>query len=147
MFVRSHLNHGNIMHDQAYNFTFHQKLESFQCNASRVITVTVRATSRENLYQEFCLELLQAKRWYRELCWLVCCTKKYAFLKIHVIDKKATSLLISRCYINQIFHSNLFLLLFSSEYFFFRFTMSRRYSINIYVLNDWYLCYFYVLCV
>ena len=135
------------MHDQAYNFTFHQKLESFQCNASRVITVTVRATSRENLYQEFCLELLQAKRWYRELCWLVCCTKKYAFLKIHVIDKKATSLLISRCYINQIFHSNLFLLLFSSEYFFFRFTMSRRYPINIYVLNDWYLCYFYVLCV
>ena len=49
------------MHDQAYNFTFHQKLESFQCNASRVITVTVRATSRENLYQEFCLELLQER--------------------------------------------------------------------------------------
>ena len=38
------------------------------------------------------------------------------FSKTHVIDQKATSLLISGCGINQIFYSNLFLLLFLSGY-------------------------------
>ena len=44
LFVRPHLDHRDIIHDQAYNFAFHQKLESFQYNASLVITVTIRGT-------------------------------------------------------------------------------------------------------
>ena len=32
-FVRLHLYYGDIIHDQAYNATFHQKLESIQYNA------------------------------------------------------------------------------------------------------------------
>ena len=29
-FVRSHLDYGDIVYDQTYNFSFHQKIESFQ---------------------------------------------------------------------------------------------------------------------
>ena len=31
-FVRPHLNYGNIIYDQAYNASFHQKLELMQYN-------------------------------------------------------------------------------------------------------------------
>ena len=49
LFVRCHLDHGNIIYDQAYIFTFHQKLESFQYNASLSTTDTIRGTSRTRL--------------------------------------------------------------------------------------------------
>ena len=32
-FVRPHLDYGNMIYDEAYNETFHQKLESIQYNA------------------------------------------------------------------------------------------------------------------
>ena len=31
LFIIPHLDHGDVIHYQAYNFTFHQKLKSFQC--------------------------------------------------------------------------------------------------------------------
>ena len=51
LFVRSHLDHRVIIHDQVYNFAFRQKLQSFQDNAYLAITGTTRGTSREKLHQ------------------------------------------------------------------------------------------------
>ena len=37
-FVRPYLDYGDILYDQAYNMSFHHKLESIQCNACLAIT-------------------------------------------------------------------------------------------------------------
>ena len=66
-FVRPYLDYGDILHDQAYNMSFHHKLESIQYNACLTITGAIRGTSKENLYQELCLASLQLRRWYRKL--------------------------------------------------------------------------------
>ena len=50
-FVRPQLDYRNILYDQAYNMSFHQKLESIQYNACLAITGKMRATSKEKLYQ------------------------------------------------------------------------------------------------
>ena len=61
------MDYGDIIYDEAYNATFHQKLESIQYNACLAITGAIRGTSREKLYQELGLESLQLRRWYRKL--------------------------------------------------------------------------------
>ena len=66
-FVRPHLDYGDILYDQAYNMSFHHKLESIQYNAFLAITGTIQGTSKEKLYQELGLESLQLRRWYRKL--------------------------------------------------------------------------------
>ena len=66
-FVRSHLHYGDILYDQAYNMSFHHKLESIQYNACLAITGAIGGTSKENFYQELGLESLQLRRWYRKL--------------------------------------------------------------------------------
>ena len=48
-FIRPHLNYSDIIYDQAYNTSFHQKLELLQYNACLAITGAIRDTSRENL--------------------------------------------------------------------------------------------------
>ena len=68
-FIRPHLDYGDIIYDQAYNDSFHQKLESIQYNAALAITGPIRGTSRAKLYQELGLESLQERRWYRKLCY------------------------------------------------------------------------------
>ena len=67
-FIRPHLDHGDTIYDQAYNDSFHQKLESIQYNAALAITGAIRGNSSEKLYQELGLESLQQRRWYRKLC-------------------------------------------------------------------------------
>ena len=67
-FVRTHLDYGDIIYDQAFNNSFHQKIESLQYNAALAITGAIRGTSREKNYQELVLESLQQRRWYRKLC-------------------------------------------------------------------------------
>ena len=67
-FVRTHLDYGDIIYDEAFNNSFHQKIESLQHNAALAITGAIRGTSRENIYQELGLESLQQRRWYRKLC-------------------------------------------------------------------------------
>ena len=67
-FVRSDLIYGNVLHDQAFNASFHEKLESIQYNACLVLTGAIRGTSKEKIYQELGLESLQIRRWYRKLC-------------------------------------------------------------------------------
>ena len=41
-FIRPHLDYGNIMYDQAYNASFHQKLEPIQYNSTLAITGAIR---------------------------------------------------------------------------------------------------------
>ena len=67
-FIRPHLDYGDIIYDQAYNLSFHQKLESIQYNAALALTGAIRGSSREKLYQELGLESLQLRRWYSKLC-------------------------------------------------------------------------------
>ena len=68
VFVRPYFDYGHIIHDQAHNASFHQKLESLQYNACLAITGAIRCSSREKLYQELGFESLQQCRWYRKLC-------------------------------------------------------------------------------
>ena len=49
MFHRPHLDYDDIIYDQAYNLSFHQKLESFQYNATLALTGAVSRSSREKL--------------------------------------------------------------------------------------------------
>ena len=71
-FIRPHLDCGDTIYDQAYNDSFHQKLESIQYNAALAITRAIRGAIRgnslERLYEELGLESLQQRRWYRKLC-------------------------------------------------------------------------------
>ena len=48
-FVRPHLDHGDVIYDQHYNNSFHQKPESMQYNAALAITGATRGSSREKL--------------------------------------------------------------------------------------------------
>ena len=57
-FIRSHLDYGDIVFDQAFNKSFHDNLESIQYNASLAITGARRGTSKEKLYQELGFESL-----------------------------------------------------------------------------------------
>ena len=50
--IRTHLDYSDIIYDQAYNTSFHQKLELLQYNACLAITGAIRGTSREKLYEE-----------------------------------------------------------------------------------------------
>ena len=66
-FIKPHIDYGDIIYDQAYNTSFHQKLERLQYNACVAITGAIRGTSREKLYEELGLESLQLRRWFRKL--------------------------------------------------------------------------------
>ena len=66
-FIRPHIDYGDIMYDQTYNTSFHQKLERLQYNACLAITGAIRDTSREKIYEELGLESLQLRRWFRKL--------------------------------------------------------------------------------
>ena len=61
-FIRPHIDYGDVIFDQAYNKSFHEKLENFQYNASLAITGAIRGTSKEKLYQELGFESLQHRR-------------------------------------------------------------------------------------
>ena len=65
--MRPDLDYGDILYDQAYNISFHHKLESIQYNACLAITGAMRGTSKEKPYKELGLESLQLRRWYRKL--------------------------------------------------------------------------------
>ena len=84
--VRPHLDYGDVIYDQSYNSTFHQKMETIQYNAAIAITGAIRGSSREKLYQELRLESLQQRRWYRKFCYFFKLTKnkspKYLFNNI-----------------------------------------------------------------
>ena len=60
-FIKPHLDYGDTIYGQAYNDSFHHKLESVQYDAALAITGAIRGTSSENLYQELGLESLQQR--------------------------------------------------------------------------------------
>ena len=62
-FARPHLDYGDILLDQAFKFSLHQKLEPIWYSACLTITGAVRHTSREKIYQELGLESLQSPPW------------------------------------------------------------------------------------
>ena len=66
-FIRPHFDYGDIIHDQAYNASFHQKPELLHYNACLAITGAIIGTSREKLYEELGLESFQLRRWFRKL--------------------------------------------------------------------------------
>ena len=46
------IDYGDILYDQAYNASFHQKLEKIQFNACTAITGAIRGALKEKIYQE-----------------------------------------------------------------------------------------------
>ena len=67
-FIRPHLDYGDIIYDQAYTASFHQKIESVQYNSVLAIKAAIRGTFKEKLYQELVLETPEKRRRYRKLC-------------------------------------------------------------------------------
>ena len=67
-FVRTHLDYDNIIYDQAFDNSSHQKNESLQYNAALAITVALRGTLREKICQELGLKSLQEGHWCRKQC-------------------------------------------------------------------------------
>ena len=71
-FIISHLDYGDMIYDQAYNASFHQKLDPVQYKAALAITGAIRGTSKEKLHDEQGLGALEKRRW---------CIKLYCFFK------------------------------------------------------------------
>ena len=67
IFIRPHLDYVEIIYDQVYNASFHQKLELLQYNACLGIIRAITDTSREKLQKELGSESLQTRHWYRKL--------------------------------------------------------------------------------
>ena len=60
-FVKPHLDCGDILYGQAFNLSFHQKLESIQYSACLAITGVIQSTSTGKIYRELSLESLQSQ--------------------------------------------------------------------------------------
>ena len=57
--VRTHLDYGDMIYDEAYNEIFHQKLKSIQYNTCLALSGAIRRLSREQIYHELGLESIQ----------------------------------------------------------------------------------------
>ena len=66
-FIRPHLDYGDIVYDQSYNTSLHQRLESLQYTSALATTGAICGTLKEKLNSELDLESLQNGRWYRKL--------------------------------------------------------------------------------
>ena len=67
MFVRPHLDYGDIIYDRPDNDLFKKKIESIQYNAALAITGAIRGTSMDKIFSELGLEYLSDRRWMRRL--------------------------------------------------------------------------------
>ena len=65
-FVRAHLDYSDLIYDEAYSETYHQKLQFIQYNACLALSGSIGGSSRKKLYQELGLKSLQRRRWYRK---------------------------------------------------------------------------------
>ena len=52
LFIRPHLDYGDVAYDHPSNDAFSNKLETVQYNTALAITGAIKGTSREELYQE-----------------------------------------------------------------------------------------------
>ena len=55
-FARPYLDYGDIIYDQAFDQSFHQRIESIQYNVAIAITGAIRGTSSKKFYQKLGLE-------------------------------------------------------------------------------------------
>ena len=67
-FAGPHLDYGDIMYDQTFNESFHQRIKSIQYIAAIAISGAIRGTFSEKLYQELDLESPRSRKWLRKLC-------------------------------------------------------------------------------
>ena len=74
--MRPHLDYGDIIYDEAYNETFHQKLESIQYNACLALSRAITGSSREKLYYELGLESLHVDVGAGNLAYFIRFSKK-----------------------------------------------------------------------
>ena len=63
MFIRPHLDYGDIIYDKPHSEAFKNKIENIQYKAYIAITCAIQGTSREHLYHELGLESLGDQRW------------------------------------------------------------------------------------
>ena len=49
-FIRPNLDYVDLIYDQAYTDSFHQKIESVQYNSALAIADAIRGTSKEKIY-------------------------------------------------------------------------------------------------
>lgn len=61
-FIRLQLDYGEVVFDQSFNNSFHQRIESIQYNVALAIAGAIRGTSNKKLYQELSFESLQSRR-------------------------------------------------------------------------------------
>ena len=66
-FLRSHLDHDDIVFEKPNNESFTSRLERVEYKAWLAITGTIQRTSRERIYKEYGLESISDKRWVRKL--------------------------------------------------------------------------------
>ena len=66
-FLRPHFDYGDILYDQAFNMSFHQKIKSILYNTYFDISGAVQGTSKYKIYQELGFESIQLQAWYRKL--------------------------------------------------------------------------------
>ena len=91
-FRRPHLNYGDVIFDQAFNNSFHQRLESIQYNAVLAINGAIRGNSQDKLYQELGFKSLQSRRWFQKLSLFYKIIKnKWPSYFYHIIPKSLTS--------------------------------------------------------
>ena len=69
LFVRPHLDYGDIIYKQVYNTIFHQKMEAVQYNAGLAITDAIKAFFKEKFYLELSLETLLTRTMFKKLCY------------------------------------------------------------------------------
>ena len=82
-FSRSHLDYGDIIYQQTFNESFHQRIESIQYNAAIAITDAIRGTFSKKIYQELDLESIRSRRWLRKLCLFYKIYKKISPFYLH----------------------------------------------------------------
>ena len=68
MFLRPHINYGNVIYDQSSNESFCKKLGSVQYKAALAITGAMQDTSIEKSFMELGWESLKLRRCFRSLC-------------------------------------------------------------------------------
>ena len=61
-FIYSHFDYADVVYDQSYKSSFHEKLELIQYNAGLAVTGAIRGSSSEKLYQKLGLVSLQSRR-------------------------------------------------------------------------------------
>ena len=70
MIIRLRQDFGDMTYDKAFKESFHAKQGCLQYNITLVITVSIRRSSTEKIFEEFDLESLKLRRWYKNMRFL-----------------------------------------------------------------------------